>query len=181
MSHSTTKPTKWHVRPANTDQPGHPPSLISLRCPHEESLGPWLSLGWTAKTLIGLGGCPGWSESSLDAHVLLLVLSWGGTIIMWQTSSLLTTITNAEKYHRYRHEVGIHFSCFFLLLLLSLLLSFSNGENIEIKVWIFHEWKSVCVWLKDFWKRGIFPKQYMIKVWYEPQNVSQLFHLVTFS
>ena len=55
-----TKPTKWHVRPAKThhlscdmtkptsdcapsedsDQPGHPPSLISLRCPHEESLGP---------------------------------------------------------------------------------------------------------------------------------------------
>ena len=24
----------------NSDQPGHPPSLISLRCPHEESLGP---------------------------------------------------------------------------------------------------------------------------------------------
>ena len=24
----------------DSDQPGHPPSLISLRCPHEESLGP---------------------------------------------------------------------------------------------------------------------------------------------
>ena len=24
-----TKPTKWHVCPAKTDQPGHPPSLIS--------------------------------------------------------------------------------------------------------------------------------------------------------
>ena len=24
----------------DTDQPRHPPSLISLRCPHEESLGP---------------------------------------------------------------------------------------------------------------------------------------------
>ena len=23
----------------DSDQPGHPPSLISLRCPHEESLG----------------------------------------------------------------------------------------------------------------------------------------------
>ena len=39
MSHLMTKPTKWHVRPAKTDQPGHSPSLISLRCPHEESLG----------------------------------------------------------------------------------------------------------------------------------------------
>ena len=24
----------------DSDQPGHPPSLISLRCPHEETLGP---------------------------------------------------------------------------------------------------------------------------------------------
>ena len=24
----------------DSDQPGHPPSLISLHCPHEESLGP---------------------------------------------------------------------------------------------------------------------------------------------
>ena len=30
----------------------------------------------TAKTLIRLGGCPGWSESSLGAHAMLLVLSW---------------------------------------------------------------------------------------------------------
>ena len=28
----------------DADQPGHPPSLISLSCPHEEALGPWLSL-----------------------------------------------------------------------------------------------------------------------------------------
>ena len=25
-----TKPTKWHVRPAKTDEPGHPPSLIRV-------------------------------------------------------------------------------------------------------------------------------------------------------
>ena len=24
----------------DSDQPGHPPSLISLRCPHEETFGP---------------------------------------------------------------------------------------------------------------------------------------------
>ena len=27
---------------------------------------------WTAKTLTGLGGCPGWLESSLGAHAILL-------------------------------------------------------------------------------------------------------------
>ena len=41
-----TKPTKCHVRPANQ----------SLRCPHEESLGPQLPIMRTAKTLIRLGG-----------------------------------------------------------------------------------------------------------------------------
>ena len=33
----------------------------------------------TAKTLIRLGGCPGSSESSLGAHVILLVLSCCGS------------------------------------------------------------------------------------------------------
>ena len=36
--------------PKDSDQPGHRPSLISLRCPHEEALGPWLSLEHTALT-----------------------------------------------------------------------------------------------------------------------------------
>ena len=34
---------------------------------------------WTAKTLIRLGGCPGWSESWLGAHAILLVLSCHGS------------------------------------------------------------------------------------------------------
>ena len=33
----------------------------------------------TAKTLIRMGGCPGWSESLLGAHAILLVLSWSGS------------------------------------------------------------------------------------------------------
>ena len=50
----------WHEASAQSDQ--------SLRCPHEKSLGPRLPTESTAKTLIRLGGCPGWSESSLGAH-----------------------------------------------------------------------------------------------------------------
>ena len=53
----------------DSDQPGHPPILISLCCPHEESLGPKLPIKRTAKTLTRLGRCPGWSESSLGAHL----------------------------------------------------------------------------------------------------------------
>ena len=33
----------------DSDQPGHPPILITLHCPHEEALGPWLFLERTAK------------------------------------------------------------------------------------------------------------------------------------
>ena len=57
------------------DQPGHPPSLIS---PREEALGPWVPTERTAKTLISLGGCPGWPQS-LCAHVILLVLTCYGS------------------------------------------------------------------------------------------------------
>ena len=51
----------------------------SLYCPHDETLGPQLPIERTAKTLIRLGRCPGWSESLLGTHVSLLVLSWGGS------------------------------------------------------------------------------------------------------
>ena len=37
MSQHTTKPTKWPVSPANSDQSAHPPGLC---CPHKETLGP---------------------------------------------------------------------------------------------------------------------------------------------
>ena len=64
-----TKPTKWlctqrRLRSAwasaQSDQ--------SLCCPHEESLASYLPIERIAKTLISLGGCPGWSESSLGAQ-----------------------------------------------------------------------------------------------------------------
>ena len=54
--------------PHDSDQPRHPPCLIILRCPQEESLGPKLPIKRIMKTLIRLGRCPGWSESSLGIH-----------------------------------------------------------------------------------------------------------------
>ena len=50
-----------------------------LRCPQDETLGPYLPIERTAKTLIRLGGWPGWSESSLGPYVIFSVLSWGGS------------------------------------------------------------------------------------------------------
>ena len=63
----------------DSDQPEHPPSLISQSCPPEAKFVPKLPNERTAETLIRLGGCPGWSESSLGTKVILLVLSWGGS------------------------------------------------------------------------------------------------------
>ena len=63
----------------DSDQSGHPPSLIRVFA--VRSMGSWgLELSSCGqRRLIKLGRCPVWSESSLGAHAILLVLSWGGT------------------------------------------------------------------------------------------------------
>ena len=60
----------------NSDQPGHPPSLIRVFAGRmKKALA--LSTERTAKTLIRLGRCQGWSESSLDAQsVVGFVMRW---------------------------------------------------------------------------------------------------------
>ena len=52
----------------DSNQPAHPHSLISLHCPHEETLHPWLFKMRTMKILIRLRVCASSSESSLDTH-----------------------------------------------------------------------------------------------------------------
>ena len=69
---SHDKTNKMTVRPAKT----------------QISLGTQAFFMRTVKTLIRLGGCPGWSESSLGAHATLLVLSWGGSYVT--NKSLIT-------------------------------------------------------------------------------------------
>ena len=79
MSCSMTKPAKWPVHPAKT--------RISLCiCPVWQSLlSAWRKVGSLAthkahsEDSIRLGGCPGWSESSLGARVILLVLLYCGS------------------------------------------------------------------------------------------------------
>ena len=55
-----TKPTKWLCTQRRQSAWASAQSDQSLRCPHEESLGPYLSIKRTAKTLIRLGRRPGW-------------------------------------------------------------------------------------------------------------------------
>ena len=55
---------------------------VSLR----RSLCWWLRIfRWTAKTLINLCGCAGWSESSLDAHAVLLEMLCAGLYRSYRT------------------------------------------------------------------------------------------------
>ena len=82
----------------DSDQPGHPPILIGLRCPHEESFGPKLPIKPAAKTLFRLGRCPGWSESSLSSHYFCWVLSCCGSFHIFQGIMLVYDITN-EPHH----------------------------------------------------------------------------------
>ena len=63
----------------DSDQPRHPPSLIRVFAVRMKKA--WV-LSYplnTQRRLIRLGGCPGWSESSLGAQPQL-VFSWGGSI-----------------------------------------------------------------------------------------------------
>ena len=80
MSRLMSKPTKWlyaqrrlrsALASAWSDQ--------CLRCALNGKIGTKAFFMRTAKTLIRLGGCQGWPESSLGAHVILLVLSRGGS------------------------------------------------------------------------------------------------------
>ena len=63
-------------------QPGHSPSLIRVFAVRSVgSQGPKVSL-CGQRRLIRLGGRPGWSESLLGAHAILLVLSCGGSCVV---------------------------------------------------------------------------------------------------
>ena len=71
LSQRMTKPTKRHVHPGQTGQPGLPPSLIRVFAVR-------MKKAWVLSY-------PGWSESSLGAHAILLVLSRAGSIFLYST------------------------------------------------------------------------------------------------
>ena len=55
----------------DSDQPGHPLSDQSSLCAQSVAKDPSFLHADSKKTLIKLGGCPGWSESLLGTHVIL--------------------------------------------------------------------------------------------------------------
>ena len=69
MSHDMTKPTKWLcAQPRLRSAWASTQSDQSLRCALNGQLRTQGCFVRTAKTLIRLGRCPGWSESSLGTH-----------------------------------------------------------------------------------------------------------------
>ena len=100
QSNLMTKPTKWPLHQKRTFiSAWHLPSLIRVFAVHSMgSIGPnvsssgqrrlrsdWadaqadLSLRCMPRPIWVFAACPGWSESSLGAHTILLVLSRGGS------------------------------------------------------------------------------------------------------
>ena len=106
-------------------------SAQSQRCTPEANLGPKLPNGRTAKTLIRLGGCPGWSEtlirlggcpdwyeSSLGTKVILFVLSWGGSKCFFLEST---------------YAAHIHFITLFTFCIEPNMKSLSHANNIVLR------------------------------------------------
>ena len=97
LSRLMTQPTKWHVRPAKTQ------ISLGIRPVWSESS---LCAQWEAKEQ---SGCPGWSESSLGAHAILLVFVMSGSfldhvkshaIYMVYSAAATCFITDIEKKKR---------------------------------------------------------------------------------
>ena len=79
------KRTFWHMRPTKTQ------ISLRIRCPHGETLHPWLSKMRPVKILIRLRDCADWSESSLGARtkVLFMLRFYGpvNPIASWRAPS----------------------------------------------------------------------------------------------
>ena len=95
LSHLKTKPTKWHVCPVKTQinlgiRPvwsesclstwGRLKSLAIIRAHSEASNQTW------------------WSESSLGAKVILLVLLWGGSFYFVSLASTIPVPANSRRF-----------------------------------------------------------------------------------
>ena len=85
----------------------------SLRCPHEDTLGPQLPIECTVKT--DQGRCTGRSASSLGAKVILLVLSWCHsknashvTQWDWSTVQLVLSLEHIFSYRSYSRGSKTH-------------------------------------------------------------------------
>ena len=143
MNRIMTKRTKWHVRPAKTDQPGHPPSLIRVFA--VRSIGSYKDPSFfmrTAKTLIRLGGCP------------TSPWIWNDQTIGYETTSLGTK--------RLGYEITIICFCCLTIIYVAICCGRMRRLNFLTCVWVWklpfkgkeHN-KTNKIWIKVFGKLHI--------------------------
>ena len=82
------------------DHPGHPASLISLRCPHEESLGPQLPTAKSDQTGL-MPRLSAQSDLSLQwAHVILLFCRESAKLYFYEKYGKLS-----PKFHQIKCKI----------------------------------------------------------------------------
>ena len=108
-----TKPTKWVCAQRRLRS-----AWASAQSDQSSLCAQWVALRTqsffmrTAKTLIRLGGCPGWSESSLGAHAILLVLSCRGSCFcVLLRFSLKSTYMTTNVWALYKQAINLNESC----------------------------------------------------------------------
>ena len=105
---------------------------------HKDSHGPRASsYTRTMKTLIRLGGCPGWSESSLGAQIILFAWQCSGTfhnLLRFDTEQ--DSISSETAEHILPNFQSLYMEEFFV----SLFLCLSVNKLVESAVGMVHEW-----------------------------------------
>ena len=136
----------------------------------------------TAKILIRLGGCPGWFESSLGAHAILLVLSRGGLfelVMSYCIFKFFKQIGNGQAVSTAGLVFSFcqkqHFICWlwsYQIKLICLHLAFKLFEALQQ-----YMWHSMCKTISD---QCIF-QQNIHRVWKLSNTKSRAFFLFFFS
>ena len=90
----------WAAAWQNKQNDIHPTSLIGVFAVRLKKTWVLIYPMSTQWRQIRLGGCPGWSQSSLDAQVILLVLSWCG-LFNNQFPRQVIPLSRKEDFNRY--------------------------------------------------------------------------------
>ena len=107
------------------------PSLISLRV-HI----------WKAE-----GGCPGWSQTSLGAKVILLVLSWGGSFYFVSLASKILISVILRSFISWNSLRKWGFLCIHARICLSPFIM-SHCRRVVILTFIFHDGRRVSLFIQ---------------------------------
>ena len=127
----------------DSDQPAHPINLVRVFAVHMKKV--WVER--TAKTLIRLGGCPGWSESSMGAQSFCWFCHEAAQMtsrkVIWSTFNNICPDSSCEKESfEPSHESMV---CFVLRKLILQTHTRRHPEGLDAWFWVgpfvyFHTW-----------------------------------------